>query len=189
MHAGIFLDRDGVINEVLTHRVKFVNRPEDFYLLEGVGEAVKSFNDAGYKVFVVTNQGGIGLGFMDESALADIHAKMAAELKKFSASIDDVAFCPHKPKAGCDCRKPKPKMILDLAKKHEVDLEKSYMIGDREPDIEAGKQAGMKTILVGEREDKQKVEADMCFSNLLSAAARVAGEDVTSANQYQYKDS
>ncbi len=175
MHAGIFLDRDGVINEVLTHRVKFVNRPEDFFLLEGAGEAVKTFNDAGYKVFVVTNQGGIGLGYMKESALLDIHVKMAAELKKFGASIDGVAFCPHKPKAGCACRKPKPKMILDLAEKHEVDLEKSYMVGDREPDMKAGKQAGMKTILVGEREDQQKVEADMCFSNLLSAAAWVVG--------------
>jgi D-glycero-D-manno-heptose 1,7-bisphosphate phosphatase len=177
LHAGIFLDRDGVINEVLSHRVKFVNQPKDFYLLDGVGEAIKIFNEAGFKVFVVTNQGGVGLGFMEESVLQDVHTKMTADLKVFGAEIDDVAYCPHKPKAGCACRKPKPKMILDLADKHQIDLAKSYMIGDREPDIEAGKEAGVKTILVGERADQQEVKADMCFPALFSAA-KVISKDI-----------
>ncbi|MFA1819360.1 D-glycero-alpha-D-manno-heptose-1,7-bisphosphate 7-phosphatase [Virgibacillus oceani] len=176
MHAGIFLDRDGVINEVLSHRVKFVNQPDDFYLLEGVGEAIRIFNETGFKVFVVTNQGGVGLGFMEASALLDIHTKMAADLEAFGAEVDDIAYCPHKPKAGCACRKPKPKMILDLADKHQVDLTKSYMIGDREPDIEAGKSAGVKTILVGERIDQQNAEADMYFSDLFSAAKVIVEE-------------
>jgi len=176
LYAGIFLDRDGVINEVLSHRVKFVNKPEDFHLLEGVGEAVKIFNEAGFKVFVVTNQGGVGLGFMKESALLDVHTKMAADLKAYGATIDDIAYCPHKPKAGCACRKPKPKMILDLADKHQVDLAKSYMIGDREPDIAAGKQAGVKTILIGEWTDLQNVRADMSFFDLLSAASVIVEE-------------
>jgi D-glycero-D-manno-heptose 1,7-bisphosphate phosphatase len=170
LHAGVFLDRDGVINEVLSDRVKFVNKPEDFYLLDGVGQAIKSFNEAGYKVFVVTNQGGVGLGFMEETVLLEIHTKMAGDLETFGAAIDDIAYCPHKPKTGCACRKPMPKMILDLAEKHQVDLTKSYMIGDREPDIEAGKQAGVQTILIGERTDQQEVGADMCFSDLFSAA-------------------
>lgn len=179
MHTGIFLDRDGVINEVLTHRVKFVNTPADFYLLDGVGEAIKLLNDVGYKVFVVTNQGGIGLGFMEESELLDVHKKMASDLDEFGAVIHDIAFCPHKPNAGCACRKPKPKMILDLAKKHEIDLAKSYMIGDRETDIEAGKQAGVKTVLIGEKANQQETGADVCFSDLFSAAKWMTGLEMS----------
>lgn len=178
MHSGIFLDRDGVINEVLTERVKFVNKPADFYLLEGVGEAIKLFNDAGYKVFVVTNQGGVGLGFMDESDLLAVHQKMAEDLGKSGAVIDEVVYCPHKPSAGCACRKPKPTMILDLAEKHDIDLARSYMIGDRAADIAAGKEAGVMTILIGEREDQQKVAAGLCFPHLYSAAEWVTGLEI-----------
>ncbi|OZU89558.1 D-glycero-beta-D-manno-heptose-1,7-bisphosphate 7-phosphatase [Virgibacillus indicus] len=169
MNTGIFLDRDGVINEVLSDRVKFVNGPDDLYLLEGVGEAIKLFNDQDYKVFVVTNQGGVGLGFMEETALQEVHIKMGADLAEFGAIIDDIAYCPHKPKAGCACRKPQPQMILELAEKHDIDISKSYMIGDREPDIEAGKGAGVKTILVGDRKEEQ-AEADMYFPDLLAFA-------------------
>ncbi|MRG85635.1 D-glycero-alpha-D-manno-heptose-1,7-bisphosphate 7-phosphatase [Salinibacillus xinjiangensis] len=169
MNVGMFLDRDGVINEVLSSRVKFVNKPKDFHLLDGVGEAIKLFNDEGFKVFVVTNQGGIGLGYMKETALHDIHQKMVDDLTKYGAKIDDVTYCPHKPHANCACRKPKPQMILDLADKHEIDLENSYMVGDREPDIVAGKEAGTKTILVGDRKD-EKADADMFFPDLLSVA-------------------
>ncbi|SFA94446.1 D-glycero-D-manno-heptose 1,7-bisphosphate phosphatase [Lentibacillus halodurans] len=169
MNKGMFLDRDGVINEVLSHRVKFVNRPSDFHLLNGVGEAIKLFNNMGFNVFVVTNQGGIGLRFMREEALADIHNKMKADLAAFGAVIDDIAYCPHKPHVDCPCRKPKPQMILDLAEKHNVDLDQSYMAGDREPDIAAGKKAGTKTVLIGGRE-QDKVDADMDFPDLFSFA-------------------
>ncbi|GGA83405.1 D-glycero-alpha-D-manno-heptose-1,7-bisphosphate 7-phosphatase [Ornithinibacillus halotolerans] len=169
MKAGIFLDRDGVINEVLTKRVKFVNKPSDFYLLEKVGEAIKLLNDAEYKVFVVTNQGGIGLGYMKEKELERVHGKMKHELEKYGAFIDDIAYCPHKPHAGCACRKPEPQMIVDLAKRHDVNLENSYMVGDRDPDIEAGKAAGVKTVLVGKRE-KSNTNADMEFERLYDFA-------------------
>lgn len=169
MHKGIFLDRDGVINEVLSKRVKFVNKPSDFYLLDGVGEAIRLLNHAGYKVFVVTNQGGIGLGYMREAALEKVHEKMKRDLAEFEARVDDVAYCPHKPHAGCACRKPKPQMLLDLAKKHSIDLEQSYMVGDRDPDIEAGREAGTQTVLVGERETTQ-ADADMYFPDLIGFA-------------------
>lgn len=165
VQGGIFLDRDGVINEVLSHRVKFVNKPTDFYLLEGVGEAIKLLNDMEYKVFVVTNQGGIGLGYMKEDALKAVHDKMKDDLAQFGASITDIIYCPHQPHGNCKCRKPKPEMILKLAKKHQIDVNKSYMVGDRAPDIEAGKAAGTKTVIVGNR--KEKVKADFSFSNLL----------------------
>lgn len=169
MNRGIFLDRDGVINEVLSHRVKFVNKPKDFYLLDGVGDAIRLFNDKGYKVFVVTNQGGIGLGYMKDDALHDVHKKMKDDLETFGAKVDAVAYCPHKPNENCSCRKPKPQMILDLAEEYTIDLAKSYMVGDREPDIEAGNRAGTQTILIGNRKQNQ-AEADLFFLDLLSAA-------------------
>ncbi|MFD1852051.1 D-glycero-alpha-D-manno-heptose-1,7-bisphosphate 7-phosphatase [Oceanobacillus bengalensis] len=169
MNVGIFLDRDGVINEVLSHRVKFVNKPKDFYLLDGVGAAIKRFNKAGYKVFVVTNQGGIGLGYMKESMLDKVHNKMKDDLAEYGASVEAISYCPHKPHAGCACRKPEPQMILDLAKKYHVDVGESYMVGDRAPDIEAGKKAGAKTVLVGSRKE-DNVEADLQFADLLAFA-------------------
>ncbi|MFC3041137.1 D-glycero-alpha-D-manno-heptose-1,7-bisphosphate 7-phosphatase [Virgibacillus xinjiangensis] len=173
MDKAIFLDRDGVINEVLTDRVTFVNTPEDFHLLPGTGEAVQLLNAAGYKVFVVTNQGGVGLGFMAEEALREVHMKMQEVLRKENALIDDIAYCPHKPYANCACRKPKPQMILDLAEKHQVNLKESYMVGDREPDILAGRDAGVRTILVGNG-DSGGVVADFVFPDLLAAAKWIA---------------
>lgn len=167
MHKAIFLDRDGVVNEVKSKRVKFVNKPADLHLLGGVGEAIKKFNDADWKVFVVTNQGGVGLGYMKEKSLKAIHQKMQDDLALSGANIDEIRYCPHKPHEGCACRKPKPQMILDLAKSHNIDLNKSYMVGDRAPDIEAGKQAGTKTVLVGYRLEAE-VKADQNFVNLLA---------------------
>src|SRR5690625_2103429 len=154
MQKAIFLDRDGVINEVLTKRVKFDNEPEDLFLLQGVGEAIHLFNASNLPVFVVTNQGGIGLGYMTEGQLHNIHDNMQEDLSAFDAHIQDIAYCPHKPQAKCRCRKPSPQMIVDLAKTYHISLAESYMIGDRSPDIEAGKRAGTKTIFVGNRKEE-----------------------------------
>jgi len=176
MTRAVFLDRDGVINEVLSARVKFVNTPEQFYLLRGVGEAIKQLNDLGWKVFVVTNQGGIGLGYMTRTELEAIHQKMSQDLATYGAEIDDIAYCAHRPKAGCPCRKPKPNMILDLAKKHHIELKESYMVGDRAPDIEAGKRAGVTTVLVGHREKSSK--ADLAFSSLFDFVKALATNEL-----------
>lgn len=142
---AVFLDRDGVIND----HVRYVNTPEDLILFPGVGPAIRSLREAGYQVFVVTNQGGIGLGHMKEESLHAIHEKMERELEHDGATIDEIAYCPHKPHARCACRKPEPKMILDLAQKYDIDLSRSYMVGDRETDIESGQKAGTKTIFIG----------------------------------------
>lgn len=152
MKKAVFLDRDGVINEVLTKRVKFVNKPKDLYFLPGVPEAIKKLNAYFDFVFVVTNQGGVGLGYMKESELKKIHLHMIEELKKQGAQVDEAVYCPHKPKAGCACRKPNSKLIEDLATKYEVDLSKSFMVGDTDTDIMAGKKAGTKTVYLGERD-------------------------------------
>ena len=165
MSKAIFLDRDGVINEVLTDRVKFVNKPKDLYFLPGVPQAIKKLNEHFPYIFVITNQGGIGLGYMKESQLHKIHAHMIAELKKEGATIHDVAYCPHKPKAGCECRKPQPKLIQDIGKKYNIDLSKSYMVGDTDTDIQAGKRAGTKGVFLGESDPL----ADAVFPDLISA--------------------
>ncbi|PWK15991.1 D-glycero-alpha-D-manno-heptose-1,7-bisphosphate 7-phosphatase [Tumebacillus permanentifrigoris] len=142
---AVFLDRDGVIND----HVRYVNTPEDLILFPGVGPAIRSLREAGYRVFVVTNQGGIGLGHMKEESLHLIHEQMERELERDGATLDEIAYCPHKPHARCACRKPEPKMILDLAAKYDIDLSKSYMVGDRETDIESGQKAGTQTIFIG----------------------------------------
>lgn len=117
-------------------------------------------------VFVVTNQGGVGLGFMKEAQLIKIHEHMISELKKSGAIVHDVAYCAHKPKAGCECRKPGSKMIIDLGKRYEIDLSKSFMVGDTDTDIQAGKKAGTKTVFLGEIDPI----ADAIFPDLATAA-------------------
>ena len=166
LKRAVFLDRDGVINEVLTNRVKFVNNPKQFYFLPGAEEAIKSLNAYFDYVFVVTNQGGIGLGYMKEKQLHKVHDYMVAELEKKGATIHEVAYCPHKPKAGCECRKPNSKMILDLGEKYKIDLKKSYMVGDTDTDIQAGKKAGTRTVFIGESDPL----ADAVCPNLKEAA-------------------
>ncbi|MCM2676227.1 D-glycero-alpha-D-manno-heptose-1,7-bisphosphate 7-phosphatase [Alkalicoccobacillus plakortidis] len=168
MNQAVFLDRDGVVNEVLTSRVKFVNKPRDFYLLKGVGESIKCLNESGFLVFIVTNQGGIGLGYMTESILETIHIAMREKLAKQGAMIDDIAYCSHKPNSDCPCRKPKAHMLHTLADKYSVDLHQSIMVGDREPDILAGKEAGCRTVLVHSR-SKQTYGADVIFDDLKRA--------------------
>lgn len=166
MGKAVFLDRDGVINEVLTKRVKFVNKPEELYFLQGVPEAIKKLNAYFDYVFVVTNQGGVGLGFMKEAQLQRIHEHMIARLKQEGAVVHEAVYCPHKPHAGCACRKPNSKMIQDLATKYQIDLSRSYMVGDTDTDIIAGKKAGTKTVFLGKKDPL----ADAIFPDLLTAA-------------------
>lgn len=172
MKKAVFLDRDGVINEVLTTRVKFVNRPDQLYFLPGVAEAIRKLNNVFDYVFVVTNQGGVGLGFMKESQLQLIHDHMIDKLRQEGAIIDAVTYCPHKPKSGCACRKPNSKLIEDLAVAYDVDLASSYMVGDTDTDIIAGKKAGTKTVFIG----KSDPLADAVFGDLLGASGWIVGD-------------
>jgi len=149
MKRAVILDRDGVINECQTDRVRHVNHPHQLILLEGVPEAIKALNDAGFPVFVATNQGGIGLGFMKEASLHAIHRRMTDLLGRQGAVIADIAYCPHRPKAGCDCRKPKPGMLKLLGVRQDIDLSASFMVGDRDTDVQAGQAAGCITVRIG----------------------------------------
>ncbi|MBM4764083.1 HAD family hydrolase [Bacillus sp. B15-48] len=169
MKKAIFLDRDGVLNEVLTSRVKFVNEPKDLYLLEGAAEAVADLSKAGYDIFVVTNQGGVGLGFLKEKNLQKIHTYLNQLVQEHGGVIKEFAYCPHKPKAGCECRKPNAGMLIDLANRYELSLPESVMVGDHERDIEAGKKAGCKTVFIGEEE----TAADRKAPNLQAAVPAI----------------
>jgi D-glycero-D-manno-heptose 1,7-bisphosphate phosphatase len=160
MKKAIFLDRDGVLNEVLTSRVKFVNKPKDLYLLEGAAEAVAELSKTGYEIFVVTNQGGVGLGFLKEKELRKIHDHLNILIQAKGGDIKEYAYCPHKPKAGCECRKPNAGMLKDLAQRYQLDLNESVMVGDHERDIEAGKKAGCKTVFIGDAETSADRKAE-----------------------------
>jgi D,D-heptose 1,7-bisphosphate phosphatase len=152
---AVFLDRDGTINQFNG----FVTRPEDLVLLEGAAEAIGRINRLGYLAIVITNQPVIARGEASLEDLEMIHNKMEAELGKAGAYIDDVFFCPHHPDKGfpgerpeykiaCDCRKPKPGLLLRAAEKYNVDLSQSYMIGDDMRDVEAGRAAGCIPVLL-----------------------------------------
>lgn len=152
---AIFLDRDGTINKY----VGFLRKEEEFELLPGVAEAVKKINESGYLAIVVTNQPVIARGEVTFEGLETIHNKMETLLGKEGAYLDAIYFCPHHPHSGyegevkelkidCDCRKPKPGMLLKAAEDLNIDLIQSYMVGDGENDIKAGKAAGCKTVLL-----------------------------------------
>jgi D-glycero-D-manno-heptose 1,7-bisphosphate phosphatase len=178
MDKAVFLDRDGVINEVKNDGVQYVNSAADVYLLPDAAKAIKILNDLQYKVFIVTNQGWIGLGLMKERALTKIHLKLLdLLLQEAEAVIDDIAICPHNPQAGCICRKPKPAMLLELAAKHNIDLENSFTIGDWVTDIVAGKAAKTRTILIiDEQEVIPVIEVDHIAFSLQDAVSWIEEE-------------
>lgn len=163
---AIFLDRDGTINKM----VGFVTKPEQFELIEGAAEAIKAINKSGYLAIVVTNQPVIARGDCTFEELQTIHDKMETELGKVGAFVDAIYVCPHhtdkgfegeRPeyKCNCDCRKPKPGLLLQAAKDFNIDLSESYMIGDSHRDVEAGENAGVKkSIMVEENEENGLLE-------------------------------
>jgi len=138
---AIFLDRDGTLIE----EVNYLSRVEDLRLFPFSAEAVRRLKDAGFLMIVVTNQSGIGRGIYTE---ADMHAIHEAIQKQLDGAIDAFYFCPHLPSDGCECRKPKTGMIDAAMRDLEIDLEKSWIIGDKKIDVETGKSAGLRTALV-----------------------------------------
>ena len=153
---AVFLDRDGTINKY----VGFLRNINEFELLPGVAEAIKAINASGFLVIVVTNQPVIARGEVTYEQLQDIHNKMETLLGMQGAYLDAIYFCPHHPHKGyerevpelkfdCECRKPKPGMILQAAEDFNIDLNQSWMVGDGENDIKAGRAARCRTALIG----------------------------------------
>ena len=155
---AIFLDRDGTINRY----VGFLREMDEFELLPGVVEAIRKINQSQYLAIVVTNQPVIARGEVTKEQLDGIHQKMETLLGEGGAYIDALYYCPHHPDKGfegeipelkidCDCRKPKPGMLLQAASDYNIDLSQSWMIGDSENDRKAGENAGCQTLLVTEQ--------------------------------------
>lgn len=164
---AVFLDRDGTINKY----AGFLTKIEDFELLDGVSKAIALINQSSFLSVVVTNQPVLARGEVTADELSEIHNKMETLLGKDGAYVDDIYYCPHHPHKGyegevkalkidCECRKPKPGMLLRAAKEHNIDLSRSWMIGDSRNDILAGKAAGCKTAYIGKEDYGQDISGD-----------------------------
>lgn len=141
MAKAVFLDRD----ETLNPDPGYIADPALFQLYPWVAPALKRLQDAGYLLVLITNQSGVGRGLIEPAALERIHQKLNDLLvAQNTRPLDLIEVCIHRPDQACDCRKPKPKLILDAASKLNLNLQQSYLIGDRESDFEAGKAAGLK---------------------------------------------
>lgn len=144
---AIFLDRDGVINRKLPED-HYVRRPSEFQLLPDVLPALRIFRRLGFVVVIVTNQRGIARGIMTEDDLETVHHFMNALFKDAGLTIDGIYYCPHDKKDFCNCRKPAPGMMLAAAKDLNIDLGLSFMVGDSASDIEAAKNAGVRSVMI-----------------------------------------
>jgi D-glycero-D-manno-heptose 1,7-bisphosphate phosphatase len=150
-HRAIFIDRDGTLNE----DIGYVSTPEQLILYPWASEAVRLINNSNYKAIVITNQSGIARGLYTEATLEAIHSRMFEQLARAGARIDDVYYCPHHPEAGgsryritCDCRKPNAGMLEAAAREHNIDLARSFVIGDKASDMKLADNVGARAALV-----------------------------------------
>ncbi len=184
MKKAAFLDRDGVLNRKAPEG-QYVTRWEEMEFLPGVSEAVRSLNQAGYFVVVVSNQRCVAKGLITAAELESMHARMRDEFAAAGARIDAIYYCPHDFEPPCSCRKPKPGMLLEAARVHELDLAESWMIGDSAHDVEAGRSAGCRTVRLIEGDESSAGNADVVASSLPDAVHRIleiqTGRPATSA--------
>jgi D-glycero-D-manno-heptose 1,7-bisphosphate phosphatase len=145
MRRAVFLDRDGVVNRAILREGKPYPPAtlSDLRLLPGVREACRKLREAGFALILITNQPDIARGSISAQQVADIHTRLQRYLQ-----LDDIQVCPHDDSAECDCRKPKPGLLLEAARKWDIDLSASFVVGDRWRDVEAGQRAGCRPIFV-----------------------------------------
>lgn len=144
MKRAVFLDRDGTINV----DTGYLSNPSELVFIRGAKEGVRVLKKSGFFVFIVTNQSGVGRKYFSLETLKAINEKMINEFKKGRIHIDGIYYCPHHPREKCKCRKPQAKIVKDIAQQFKVDLECSYFIGDKLIDVQTGKNAGCKTVLI-----------------------------------------
>lgn len=174
----IILDRDGVINQ---DSDEFIKSPEEWIAIAGSLEAIARLNHSGYRVYIASNQSGIGRGLFDIETLNAIHGKMQTDMQKHGARIEAVLFCPHAPEDNCGCRKPKPGLYLDVAKRSNQSLKDVPIIGDSLRDLIAAKAVDANPILVktgkGEQTLKQIPHNSLgeiaCYDNLAQAVEAI----------------
>jgi len=171
----VFLDRDGVINKYPGDRF-YVTSPKKFKFLPGAKSAIARLTKAGFKIFIASNQAGVGRGIYAKHTLAAISAKMLAEIERAGGKIDKVYYCIHRKEAGCFCRKPAPGLLKKAAREFKLSLKHSYFIGDSIRDVVTAERAGCKSILVLSGKEKlanQKnweAKPDSVFKNLKASA-------------------
>jgi len=175
MNRAAFLDRDGVINRKAPEG-QYVIRWEDLQFLPGVPEAIGLLTGAGYYVFVVSNQRCVANGLLTVAELESIHRRMCEELAAAGATITKVYYCPHEKQPPCTCRKPAPGMLFAAAQTYKLDLTSSWMIGDSEIDVEAGRNAGCRTVQILSGDEAQNGTADVSASSLLDAVHQLLGD-------------
>jgi len=170
----IILDRDGVINE---DSDEFIKSPDEWIPLPGSLDAIAALCNGGYRVFVATNQSGVGRGLFSSAILANIHERMLDQIRAAGGEIGEIYICPHAPDEGCDCRKPRPGMLRRFAAEQHAELEQVVLIGDALRDIEAARAVGARPLLVRTGKGR-KTEAELpagdsteVFDDLAAAAA------------------
>ncbi len=185
---AVFLDRDGTINE----QMGYINHTCRFQLLPGAAEAIKKLNDADIPVVVISNQSGLARGYFPEELLTAVHEKMNRQLAEAGAHVDGIYYCPHHPEAKeehfravCNCRKPKPGLVLKASEEMGLDPKRSYMIGDRWSDIKTAANCGARSILVrtgygrGDEQyigPQQTIQPDFKAEDLLEAVTLILGQ-------------
>lgn len=154
LKKAVFLDRDGVLNNEESNY--YIFKTEDFFLNKGIGFALQKLREKGYIFIVITNQGGISMNLYSTQDVERVHNKLRKLLAEFKVNLAEIYYCPHHSEnENCLCRKPKIINIEKAIARFNIDRESSWFVGDRETDIEAGKRAGLKTIMVKPNENME----------------------------------
>ena len=153
MRKAVFLDRDGVLNQDFPPH--YPHRLDQMIMIPGVDDAIKLLKDNDYFLAIISNQSGVARGYYEEKQISVFNDALLKEIRKKGGDIDAIYYCPHHPdaviekyKINCSCRKPKPGMILEAAKTFDIDLTSSFFVGDKATDVETGRKAGVRSILV-----------------------------------------
>jgi len=182
MSRAAFLDRDGVINRKPPED-QYVTRWEEMHLFPDVAEAIALLNRAGFRVIVVSNQRCIAKELLPAAALEAMHQRMCEELAARGARIDEIYYCPHEHDPPCSCRKPAPGMLLAAARANDIDLTASWMIGDSEIDVDAGRNAGCRTARVLTNNQTATLDSDVVGTSLLDSVNKLLRWDQTFKTQ------